>query len=724
VDVTAAGMEAAAAVARVDDATAAPVLAAEATAGEQFSDRLLQAFSDLGLGVVVVQDGRFVSVNAAYATLTGYPTAELLALDPDQLAPTAGVAADYQTWRDQTSGAVGSGSVLTQLRRRGGEIVAVEVSGVTLDAAGSQQRISVVSDLTGPRQVQAELAAHAAALEAANVDLAVARDAAMEGSRAKSAFLATMSHEIRTPLMAVIGLIDLLQDTALHDDQRDLLDILRTSGDTVIAVINDILDWSKIESGALRVENRPFQLRACVESAAAVVAAQGGDRDVDLLVDLLPGCPEVVIGDVTRLRQMIVNLAGNALKFTPTGHVLITAGPGPGPGTGDWTSRPSTAVTVQITVADTGIGIEADVIGRLFRDFTQADDSTTRAYGGTGLGLAITRRLAQAMAGTVSVTSTPGVGSIFTVNVQLTTATKTAADAFTGPPTPAVLAGRRVLVVDDDPVGQAIIATQLRRWGMTVDVASSGAQTLARLQEGLCYDVAVVDFRMPAMDGATLLTRIAHDHPGRPLPAVMVTSMSDRDALTGASHPPERVLTRPVRARVLRDALTDVLRGHPEENPERRSVPRVPAGPAAASTRPVLVVDDNPDLRKVITRILRSLGYTPDTAATGADALTAARRTAYDIIFMDLNMPVPDGLETTRRLRQLPPRPTRPWVIGLTGNAVFEDRDRCIAAGMDDFLPKPARRSDFTEALHRVPPPAAPNTNLTGSPPGTARTPV
>jgi len=739
VDVTAAGREGATTVPVIGDVTAAPLLAAKATARQQAADRLLPAPRDLGHGVIVVQDGRVVSVNAAYTTLTGYSTAELLTLDPDQLARTAVTPADHQTWRDLIGGAEGSpDSALIHLRRRGGGVVAVEVSGVTLDAADSSKRVLVVRDLTRPRQVQTGLAAHAAALDSANDDLTVARDAAIEGSRAKSAFLAAMSHEIRTPLMAVLALTDLLQDTDLDDDQRGLLDTVRTSGDTLLAVINDILDWSKIESGALHLENRPFELRACVESAATVVAAQGRDRNVDLLVDLLPGCPEVVIGDVTRLRQIIVNLAGNALKFTHTGHVLITAGQHPH--TGQPTPQPSTdtapttsepgggaAVTVRITVADTGIGIEADAVGRLFRDFTQADDSTTRTYGGTGLGLAISRRLAQAMAGTVSVTSTPGIGSTFTVDVQLTTATATAtaADASTGPPTPAVLAGRRVLVVDDDPVSQTILATQLRRWGMTADVAPGGAQALALLQEGHRYDVAVVDFRMPAMDGATLLARIARDHPDRPLPAVMVTSMSDRDALTGASHSPERVLTRPVQARVLRDALTDVLTGHSHENPERRRTPRARVGPAPASTRPVLVVDDNPDIRAVITRVLASLGYTADTAANGADALTAAEKYPYNIIFMDMNMPVMDGLETTRRLRQLPPRPTRPWVIALTGNAMVEDRDRCVAAGMDDFLPKPARRSDFTEALHRVPPtPSAHIDGTTRTRPATEQTTV
>jgi len=720
----------------VRDVPADQLLTAQATGRQQPTDRLLPAPGDLGPAVIVVEDGRVVSVNAACATLTGYSTAELLALDPDQFAPTVAASADQQTWRDLVDGAVGSGSVLTRLRRRGGDDVAVEVSSVTLDGAGSCRRVLVVRDLTVPRQVQTELAAYAAALKAANVDLTAARDAAIEGSKAKSAFLAAMSHEIRTPLMAVLGLTDLLQDTALDGDQRGLLDMVRTSGDTLVAVINDILDWSKIESGALHLESRPFELRSCVESAATVVAAQGRDRNVDLLVDLLPGCPEVVIGDVTRLRQIIVNLAGNALKFTHTGHVLITAGlhphtgqptPQPSTGTAPTTSEPAggpaAAVTVRITVADTGIGIAADAVGRLFRDFTQADDSTTRAYGGTGLGLAISRRLAQAMAGTVSVTSTPGVGSTFTVDVQLTTATATAADISTGPVTAAVLAGRRALVVDDNPVSQATLATQLRRWGMTADVAASGALALALLRDGHRYDVAVVDFRMPAMDGATLLARIARDHPDRPLPAVMVTSMSDRDALTAASHPPERVLTRPVQARVLRDALTDVLTGHSHENPERRRTPR--AWPAPVSTRPVLVVDDNSDLRAVITRVLASLGYTTDTAATGADALLAVEKYPYDIIFMDMNMPVMDGLETTRRLRQLPPRPTRPWVIGLTGNAMVEDRDRCSAAGMDDFLPKPARRGDFTAALHRVPQVAAAHIDDTPrTRPGTEQTTV
>jgi two-component system sensor histidine kinase/response regulator len=416
-------------------------------------------------------------------------------------------------------------------------------------------------------------------------ELELARDAALEASRAKSAFLATMSHEIRTPLNAVIGLTDLLLDTHLDGAQRDYLGTVRSSGQTLLDLISDVLDWSKIESGALVLEERPFELRDCVQGALEIVAAQPTavgpdprpapeeDVDLDLRVQFEASCPEAVVGDRLRLRQILVNLIGNAVKFTRHGHVVVRAWSPTGPVEGP--ARDG-LLPLRISVTDTGIGIPSAALERLFQDFTQVDDSTTRTYGGTGLGLAISQRLARAMGGAISVRSEPGVGSTFTVDLSL-----------------------------------------------------------------------------------------------RPAPTDHPPATDHRPVLSGS-------------------------------NPETREATRTGAA-AGAPTPPtrVLLVEDNPVNRTVAKLMLDRLGYPTEVSVDGREAVAAAARTPFDVILMDVQMPVMDGLEATRELRRNPPPGPRPWVIALTANALLEDRERCAAAGMDDYLSKPVRRHELAAVLSR-----------------------
>lgn len=577
----------------------------------------------------------------------------------------------------------------------------------------------------------------------ASTEIERARDAALAASRAKSAFLAAMSHEIRTPLNAVLGLTEIVLDTELDAEQREYLTTVHTSGETLVSLIDDILDWSKVESGALELEQRRFDVRDCVEGAVEMLALQLDGRDLELLVQLDRDCPEVLVGDVTRIRQILVNLIGNAVKFTPQGHVVVTAGLAP-TAPGDDGSRPGTAgdpqVRLRFAVTDTGIGIAPDKLDRLFRDFSQVDDSTTRTHGGTGLGLAISQRLAQAMGGGISVVSRPGDGSTFTVDLLLQ------ADAESPAPARAVpthLRGRRALVVHAHPLQRQIIGDALTGWGLdSVEVASLD-QAADLLTGGAHFDLAVLDTE-PA--GAERLPELAG---GAQLPAVLLGRRAGRHRRVDRArpvHPPDpdiRRLTTPVREAALFGAVVGVLTaadpagavdparvtptGETGPLPDSagasdsagtsdragasdrvrapepvRGGDRDPDDPTAgdATTR-VLLVEDNLVNRTVAQLMLSRLGYATDVALNGAEAVAAAADHSYDIVLMDVEMPVMDGLEATRRLRRDPPPGPRPWVIALTASALVEDREHCAAAGMDDYLSKPVRREQLAEALRR-----------------------
>lgn len=616
-------------------------------------------------------DGRILEANRAATVLYGYSLNELLGMSGyDLRSAEASALADREIPKDRLFNL----TLETEHRNKNGEVIPVEVSMQSAELDGEHVVLSVVRDITQRRQ--------------AEKTLREALTQAVEASRLKSEFVATMSHEIRTPMNGVIGMTELLLDTPLNKEQREYATTASESAQALLGIINDVLDFSKIEAGKVELERVEIDLLRKIETVGNLLSTQAHAKGISLMTYVDPAIPSRLIGDPVRLRQILLNLAGNAIKFTQEGGVVLSA---------DLTSREATSVRVRLAVKDTGIGIDPDTIPDLFAPFTQGDGATTRRFGGTGLGLTITRHLVEAMGATISVETEPGKGSTFSFSLTLPIAREA------GRAPREELNGLRALIVDDDIIARDVLSRYVTSWGLHATTVETGPESLYSLRSAIRrdapFDVAIVDLRLAEADGIELGKTILADPKLRATKLILITAFQEsstgNEAIAAGFS---AFLTKPIRQSQLYDSIANAVLG------------KVPApvngvahsAPFASKHERILLAEDNAINQQVALRQLERLGFEAEIAGNGAEAVERAMAERFDLIFMDCQMPVVDGLEATRRIRRHETQTGRRVpIIAITANALSTDRENCFAAGMDDYVSKPVSMESLRSVVRR-----------------------
>ncbi len=660
--------------------------------------RLQGAALEATVNSVVITDplGTIEWVNPAFCRITGYEKTEVIGQNPRVLKSGRQSLEYYaEMWRTVSAGRSWSGEFVNCRKDGTPYTESVTITPVKDETGKIAHYIAIKQDISALKKSLAELESAHAELEAKNRAL----DAALVDSHAaldaKATFLATMSHEIRTPMNGVIGMASLLRETApLTAEQQDYIETIRSSGETLLTIINDVLDFSKIESGHLELEKVPIELQRCLEETLENIAPRAREKRLDLALQIDDSVPTAIIGDPVRLRQVLTNLAANAVKFTERGEVVIEVRADP---------AADGSLRIFFGVRDTGIGIPPDKIDRLFKAFSQVDSSTTRLYGGTGLGLAISQRLVGLMGGVIAVRSVPGVGSTF--HFDFPTAAAPTPEPEAAPQWTVELKDRRILIVDDNATNRQIFSTQLRHAGLVPEEADSGAAALALLRSQRWPSAIITDMLMPNMDGmdfSLAVRALEAAHPEQPpLPIILVSSggyqSSDPRTKLARLH---AALSKPLRRAQLIDTVSRAL----AQAPQRRSAAPTSLASIAdsrelARQQPcrILLAEDNAVNRKVALALLTRIGYAADVAVDGLAAVDACRQHDYDLVLMDVQMPELDGLEATRRVRLLAGH--RPTIIAMTANAMEGDREKCLAAGMDDYVSKPIKIEDLKRVV-------------------------
>ncbi len=617
------------------------------------------------------ESGRFEIFNSKMEELTGYSKeeanrgefTELLYPDPDE----------QKKGIDRLGEVVEKGfvqDVETSIVTKSGEEKTLLISTRIVHVKDKVMYLSAYRDITSRKRFEEELKK--------------AKESAESATIAKSQFLATMSHEIRTPMNGVIGMTDLLMQSELNPEQREYTEIIRTSGETLLTLINDILDFSKIESGKLDMEKRPIDLQNLIEETFDLLARRAVEKRLDLVYLIDPSAPQFIIGDPVRMRQILLNLTNNAIKFTEKGEVFLTV---------KEIDFDDTFTTLQFSVKDSGIGIPKEKAEKLFKAFSQVDASTTRKYGGTGLGLAITKRLVELMDGTVWVDSEEGKGSTFhfTIKVPTTTAADAQPRKYIRGKIPE-LQGKRVLLVDDNQTNLNILSIQCSNWGMHPRATTSQQEALQWLIANDPFDAAIIDYHMPEMNGVDLARAIRTLRDQMILPIVLFSSSGRSEFSETENALFAAVILKPMKQSHLYSTMIDVLT-------KSATVEVVRIEPSSKQFEPIseqfplkiLVAEDNLINQKLALRLLRQLGYRADIAVNGKEAVAMAKKNAYDIIFMDIHMPEIDGLQATRLIVSSLNPAARPKIIAMTADAMSGDREKCFDAGMDDYISKPVR---------------------------------
>jgi len=622
------------------------------------------------VAIVTTTKRNISACNPAFEKLFGYKQEEIIGKNLDEIVASA---EESRPTAEEYSNQVMKGKIIhaiEQRTRKNGEIIEVEIYGVPVIVENEQIGIlTLYHDIT---------------------DLMEARRQAETAARAKSEFLANMSHEIRTPLNAVIGMTGLLLDTPLDEEQHDFVETIRASGDTLLAVINDILDFSKIEAGKMSMEWQPFYLSACVESALDLLAPKASEKGLELAYVIHENTPNKLFGDITRLRQVLVNLLGNAVKFTEKGEVVISISS---------VHLGNNNHELKFAVTDTGIGIPKDRLGRLFQAFSQVDSSTTRKFGGTGLGLSISRSLVEMMGGQIWAESEDGKGSTFHFTIQAEGAPATTHLHPRGAQPD--LEGKTILIVDDNSTNRLIVSRQTKTWGMNPQEACSGKETLEVLQGGKQFDAIILDMQMPEMDGMSLAKKI-HELPnGQEIPLIMLTSLGSRPAEMNSSAF-AAFLFKPIKPSHLLDTLLSVFSDHPRTVLKKPEIPNLDHSLGKRHPLRILLAEDNVVNQKVAISILQRMGYRPDIAANGLEVLEALRRQWYDIVLLDIQMPEMDGEEAAQHIIEQWPPEKRPRLIAMTANALEGDREHYLASGLDGYVSKPIRVDELKRVLEET----------------------
>lgn len=619
--------------------------------------------------VVVVNDAtlRVADANDRALAIYGYTREEMLTRTVHDLR-----APEAPCWIEEMRARMAAGGVVESIhRRKDGSTFPIEISARLIECGGARVWLTVSRDVTERRRAAREMEAALAA--------------AREATELKSQFLATMSHEIRTPIHGILGMTELLLCSRLDNEQREYADGARRSAQGLLAIVNDILDLSKIEAGKLELENVVFDLWTVAEEVASLLAFKASGKNLEMACLIEPGVPRLARGDPARLRQVLTNLAGNAVKFTERGEVRITV---------QKAGADGARATIRFLVSDTGIGIPAGQRSRLFQSFTQGDPSTTRRYGGTGLGLAISRHLVERMGGTIDFESRPGKGTTFRFTVVLEEHPAPVAD--TGDP----LSGAYVLVVDDNPTARMVVCRYLHSWGCRSAEAGDSDAALAlmrdRAEAGDPFSAVIIDLRLGAEDGAALGRSIRRER-GLGNPALLATGPIGMFAGSVLEIGFDAWVPKPVRQSWLYGRLVEALhRSEPEARGERHVARRRPT-----TGRRVLVAEDNEVNQKIVVRLLERLGCDAARVSNGREALDAVRREPWDLVLMDVQMPEMDGISTTNAIRSLNTEAGRVPIAAMTANAMTGDREACLSAGMDDYISKPVRLDDLERMITR-----------------------